>query len=168
GTWAEHWAERPRNIMARFDYQQLVRERLDAEVGTIFKTGRTRVALLKPSTYHVSMSSLGLQHIYRVLNALPDVVAERAFLPDDVEAFAHTRGPLTTYESGMPVGDADIIAVSLAYEIEPTALLRCLDLSGMPLLASDRGEGYPLVVMGGPLTFSNILPAAPFADVVIM
>src|SRR5690606_16920851 len=86
----------------------------------------------------------------------------------DVEAFAHTRGPLTTYESGMPVGDADIIAVSIAYEMEITALLRCLDLSGMPLLASDRGEGYPLVVMGGPLTFSNILPAAPFADVVIM
>lgn len=143
--------------------------RLELERGTLYKQGgRTRVALLKPSTYFVSMSSLGLQQVYRVLNQMDDVVCERAFLPDDPAAYERTRTALFTYESRRPVGDHDIVAVSIAYEMEVTGLLRCLELAGLPLYARERGEGWPLVIVGGPLTFSNILPAAPFADVVVM
>src|SRR6185295_17365486 len=46
---------------------------------------------------------------------------------------------------------------------------------GVPALAADRaeaaragGRGHPLVVVGGPLTFSNPIPAGPFADVIVM
>ena len=154
--------------MAANELQRQARERIAAETGTIFKHGRTRVALLKPSTYYVSMSSLGLQQIYRLLNEMDDVVCERAFLPDDPAEHRKSRTPLFTYESEMFVGDADIIGVSIAYEMEVVPLIECLELAGMPPLAEDRGDGWPLVVMGGPLTFSNILPAARFADVVVM
>ena len=34
------------------------------------------------NTYAVGMSNLGFQTIYRHLNAIPDVVCERVFLPD--------------------------------------------------------------------------------------
>ena len=154
--------------MRNGDFRQIVRGRLDEEIGTIYGHGVTRVALVKPSTYHVSMSSLGLQQIYRVINEIPDVVCERAFLPDDLEAFTRSRTPLFTYESEIVVGDCDVVGISIAYELELCGLIRCLELSGLPPKAADRGEGYPLVILGGPLTFSNPLPAAPFADVVLM
>jgi hypothetical protein len=57
------------------------RERLAREQGTIVKDwgGRLPIALVYPNTYHVGMSSLGFQTLYRLLNARPDVVCERAF-----------------------------------------------------------------------------------------
>src|SRR5438094_3482992 len=43
-----------------------------------------------------------------------------------------------------------------------------LELSGLPLHREERSERHPLVVCGGPLTFSNPVPLEPFADVVVM
>ena len=60
--------------------------RLADEVGTIHKQAELSFALCYPSPYPIGMSSLGFQTIYRGLNALPGVSAERAFLPDDVRA----------------------------------------------------------------------------------
>jgi len=34
--------------------------------------------------------------------------------------------------------------------------------------SDDRGRSHPLVVIGGPLTFSNPVPAAPYADVILL
>ena len=146
----------------------LIDERLAAEQGTIFKVAPLRVALVYPSPYRIGMSSLGFQTIYRELNGRPDTVCERAFLPDDVEAWRRSRSPLLTYESRRPVADFDVVAFSLAYELELTGVFECLELSGIPILAEDRGPRTPLVVIGGPLTFSNPVPAAPFADVILM
>ncbi len=130
--------------------------------------GSCRVALTYPSPYHVAMSSLGFQVIYKRINALPDTVCERAFLPDDVAAWRATGRPLTTYESGRPIGDYDVVAFSLSYELEISGVLECLDLAGIPLFAADRDASHPLVVIGGPLTFSNPVPSGPFADVIVM
>src|SRR5262245_37570591 len=124
------------------------------------------------------MSSLGFQTVYRQLNGMPDVAAERAFLPDDARRARDAREPLRTYESGRPVGDFPIVAFSLAYELELAGLVDCLDLAGIPAFADERaakiddkaggGAKVPLVVIGGPLTFSNPIPAAPFADVMLL
>src|SRR6185369_13915580 len=117
------------------------------------------------------MSSLGSQTIYRELNALPDVAAERAFLPDDAQAARRSREPLCTYESARPVGDFRVVAFSLAYELELAGLVDCLDLAGIPILAEERAlhpQRHPLVVIGGPLTFANPVPAGPYADVMLL
>jgi radical SAM superfamily enzyme YgiQ (UPF0313 family) len=145
--------------------------RLADEVGTIHKQGELPFALCYPSPYAVGMSSLGFQTIYRGLNALPGVAAERAFLPDDAQAARAAGESLKTYESARPVGDFPVIAFSLAYELELAGLVDCLDLAGVPLLADERAahpERHPLVVVGGPLTFSNPVPAAPYADVLLL
>jgi radical SAM superfamily enzyme YgiQ (UPF0313 family) len=152
----------------RWDLEQTIDDLLDDEKGTIFKDAPTRIALLYPSPYRVGMSSLGYQTIYRLLNLRDDVVAERAFLPDDPEAYRDSRTPLFTMESKIHVSEPDIIAVSVAYETEVLGLIESLDLSGIPLRATDRDERWPLVVFGGPLTFSNPLPVAPFCDVMVM
>ncbi len=144
----------------------LARTRLNDEVGTIVKDGPERVALVYPSPYSVGMSSLGFQQIYRTINASPGRAAERAFLTEDVEA--HRRVPLFTYESGRPVGDFPVIAFSVAYEIEIAGVVHVLDLAGLPPLAEQRDERHPFVLAGGPLTFSNPLPLAPFADAILM
>ncbi|MCB9521716.1 MAG: radical SAM protein [Myxococcales bacterium] len=141
---------------------------LSAEIGTIYKQAPRRLALLYPSPYRAAMSSLGYQVIYRLVNERPDWSAERAMLPDDVDAYRRSRTPLFTLESQFPVQEAEVVAVSLAYELELAGLLTCLDLAGIPLRAAQRGPGDPLVVIGGPLTFSNPVPAGPFADVVVM
>src|SRR5436190_6174175 len=117
------------------------------------------------------MSSLGFQTVYRLLNGMPDFSAERAFLPDDARAAREGRESLRTYESGRPVGDFSIVAFSLAYELELAGLVDCLDLAGIPAFAEERvgrGGNTPLIVIGGPLTFSNPVPAAPYADVMLL
>jgi radical SAM superfamily enzyme YgiQ (UPF0313 family) len=63
------------------------------------------------------------------------------------------------------------VAFSLAYEIELGGVVDCLDLAGIPALAEDRAAArhrQPLVVIGGPLTFSNPVPAGPYADVILL
>jgi radical SAM superfamily enzyme YgiQ (UPF0313 family) len=145
--------------------------RLADEVGTIYKQAGLAFALCYPSPYAVGMSSLGFQTIYRGLNALPDVSAERAFLPDDARAALAAGEPLRSYESARPVGDFPVVAFSLAYELELAGLVDCLDLAGIPLFAEERAaraDRFPLVVIGGPLTFSNPVPAAPYADVMLL
>jgi radical SAM superfamily enzyme YgiQ (UPF0313 family) len=152
-------------------FRELRQQRLAAEQGTIFAQAELPVALVYPSPYHVGMSSLGYQTIYRLLNAVPSVAAERAFLPDDVPGARGTREVLCTYESNRPVADFSIVGFSLAYELELAGLVHCLDLAGIPALAEQRdveGRRWPLVVVGGPLTFSNPVPAGPLADVIVM
>ncbi len=155
----------------RPQFRDLRADRLADEAGTIYKQAELAFALCYPSPYAVGMSSLGYQTIYRGLNALPGVAAERAFLPDDIRAARTAGEPLRTYESARPVGDFPVVAFSLAYELEIAGLVDCLDLAGIPAFAEERlarADRFPLVVIGGPLTFSNPVPAAPYADVMLI
>jgi radical SAM superfamily enzyme YgiQ (UPF0313 family) len=146
-----------------------IQHRLSRERGTIFKDAPVRIALLYPSPYTVGMSSLGYQTIYRELNGRPDAVAERAFAPDDMAEARRLREPVLTYESGKPVGDFPLVALSVAYENELGNLLETLELAGIPPLRSERNaRRHPFVLMGGPLTFSNPTPLCAFADAVVM
>jgi radical SAM superfamily enzyme YgiQ (UPF0313 family) len=153
------------------DFREIRLQRLADEIGTIHRQADWSVALVYPSPYHVGMSSLGFQTVYRQLNQLPGCAAERAFCPDDVAEARRRREPLATYESGRPVGDFPVVAFSVAYELELAGLVDCLDLAAIPALAQERAQSpnqYPLVVAGGPLTFSNPVPAGPFVDVMIL
>ena len=150
--------------MPRGRTQSALRRYLAAESGTIRKEAELRLALVYPSPYRAAMSSLGYQTIYRRLNQASGVAADRAVLPDD----DGEQAPLLTLEREQPVGGYPLIAFSVAYELELAGLIRCLELSGVPPLAADRGGEHPLVAAGGPLTFSNPVPLAPFCDVILV
>ncbi len=128
------------------------------------------MAMVYPSPYAAAMSSLGFLTLYRRINAMPGVAAERAVLPsrDDIARHRETRTPLLTLETQRPVGDFDVLGISHAYELELTGIVEVLELSGLQPLARDRTANDPLVVIGGPITFSNPLPTSPFADVMIL
>ena len=145
---------------------------LAAEQGTIRKDwgGKIAVALVYPNAYAVGMSNLGFQTIYRHLNALPDVVCERVFLPDpaDVVEMQRTQSPPFSLESQRPLTDFHMIGFSVTYEGDYINLLRLLDLAGIPLRAADRRAHDPLVLMGGVCAFSNPEPVAPFMDFIVV
>ena len=131
-------------------------------------SGSFRVALVYPNLYYVAMSNLGFQSVYSMLNRIPDVKCERAFLPDDVdkEELERTGRPLTSFETDTPLRDFDAIAFSVCFENDYLHVLQVLRLSGVPLRTRDRGPRDPLVILGGAALFLNPEPLAPFADLV--
>jgi radical SAM superfamily enzyme YgiQ (UPF0313 family) len=154
--------------MSTWKHLEKVRRLVSDEHGTLRRQASLRIALCYPSPYSVGMSSLGFQTIYREIHLHPDVTAERAFLPDAGDDYRGSRTPVFTYESETPLDEFPVLAFSVSYELEIPGLLEMLDLSGIPLLRSERGIQHPLVVVGGPLTNSNPMPLAPFADLIIL
>jgi len=143
---------------------------LAAEQGTIRKDwgGKISVALVYPNTYAVGMSNLGFQTIYRHLNAIPDVVCERVFVPDaeDADEMRRSATPPFSLESRRPLTDFHLVGFSVTYEGDYINVLRLLAMAGIPLRAAARRAHDPLVLMGGVCAFSNPEPIAPFMDFV--
>ncbi|MGD2185839.1 MAG: TIGR03960 family B12-binding radical SAM protein [Desulfobacterales bacterium] len=135
----------------------------ETEIGTIRKSwrGRIRIALVYPNRYHVGMSNLGFQSVYRLLNDYDHVVCERAFLPEPSRPHI---APLKTIESGKRLSDADIIAFSLSFENDYPHILSILDNIGLPLRADHRSDQDPLLLAGGVASFLNPEPIAAFFD----
>ena len=144
------------------------RKRLQGETGTVVKDwgGRLSVALVFPNSYYVGMSNLGFQTIYGALNRRPEIVCERAFLPDPEDLPVHERSgvPVLSLESQRPLREFDCVAFSATYENDYLHMLQILALSGIPVRARDRAEGDPLVSMGGVCAWSNPEPLAAFMD----
>lgn len=143
---------------------------MGGEMGSIRKEAADlRFALAFPDVYEVGMSHLGLRILYHVLNEVPGIAAERVFAPwPDMEAQMRAAGsPLATLETATPLAECDIIGFTLQYELSYTNILNMLRLGGIPLLASDRTERFPLVIAGGPCAY-NPEPLAPFLDAVLL
>lgn len=137
---------------------------LAEEIGTIRKDpgGKLRIALLYPNTYAIGMSNLGVQTLYRLLNARPDVVCERAFLPADSSSSASLR----TLESDTPLRAMDVLAFSVSFELDYPNIPRMLRLAGIAPFAAER-QG-PLVMAGGATVSYNPEPIAPFLDLAVI
>src|SRR2546427_75558 len=120
-------------------YQGLLAE----ERGTVRKDwgGKIAFALVYPNTYAVGMSNLGFQTIYRHLNALPDVVCERVFLPNPEDADEMRRSGTSPFslESLRPLGDFQMIGFSVTYEGDYINVLRLLAMASIPLRAAAGG-----------------------------
>lgn len=162
-----------RTHFSNSSFQTLVARRLQDEIVFFraLETGPVRLALCYPSPYPIAMSSLGYQVVYRILNEClrPRVLAERAFLPDHMASHRpRTKEPFLTYESGFAVGEATAVFFSVAYELELHGFFTCLELASIPISTEQRTHRHPLVICGGPLTFSNPLPLGPFADIVVI
>lgn len=128
-----------------------------------------RMALVFPDTYEIGISNMGLQILYRLVNRREDALAERAYAPwpDYEQALRRRRKPLTTLESGTPLGRFDIIGMSIPYELTFTNILAVLDLAGLPLRAEQRDARHPVVIGGGAAVY-NPEPLAPFFDAFVI
>ena len=124
-----------------------------------------RFAFCFADVYEIGMSHLGMKILYHLLNEREDTWCERVFAPwVDMEDKMREAGiPLFALESMEAVKDFDFLGFTLQYEMCYSNIVNMLDLAGVPLLAADRGEGDPFVVMGGPCAYSAE-SIAPFAD----
>ena len=145
---------------------------LGSEINTIKKDldeVKLRFALAFPDLYEIGTSHFGMQILYHILNAKPDIAAERVFAPGtDMEAVLRKSGlPLFSLESRQPIHNFDILGFSLLYELNYTNVLTMLDLANIPFLASARDSSHPLVIAGGPCT-CNPEPVADFFDAIVV
>jgi radical SAM superfamily enzyme YgiQ (UPF0313 family) len=155
---------------------EVARATLAREAGTIHKDhgGRLCVALAYPNSYHVGMSSLALQILYRSLNSDPKVVCERVFWDKRLNA---PDLPLLSLESQTPVRQFHVWAFTISFEMDYFNVLAMLRAAGVPPMAEDRarlaGEPetlgrYPLLIAGGPGIAMNPEPMAPFFDAIVI
>ncbi len=128
-----------------------------------------RLALAFPDVYEVGMSNLGMAILYELVNAQPDMLAERVYAPwpDMAGAMRQANLPLFSLESRRPISEFDIIGFSLQYELNYTNVLEMLDLAGVPLLAAERGPEHPVVIAGGTCTH-NPEPLSDFIDLFVV
>lgn len=122
-----------------------------------------------PDLYEIGMSHLGMHILYGVLNSIDGVWCERVFsVATDMEERLRTNNlPLFSLESRTPLHEFDFIGFTLQYELSYTNILNIMQLGKIPLRSSDRGENYPIVMMGGPCAY-NPEPLADFADMILL
>ncbi len=124
-----------------------------------------KVALAFPDLYEIGQSHLGLRILYELINAQPDMLAERVFTPwpDFQKLIRENKVRLHSLENKQPLSGFEVIGFSLQYELSYTNILTMLSLGGIPLLAAERTQAHPIVIGGGPCTF-NPEPMADFFD----
>ncbi|MFA5367393.1 MAG: TIGR03960 family B12-binding radical SAM protein, partial [Dehalococcoidia bacterium] len=134
-----------------------------------WSTTEVKIALAYPDTYEIGMSNLGLSILYHIVNSEPYALAERVYAPwvDMRDAMKKASIPLFSLESKRPLRDFDIVGCPLGYELTYTNVLDMLDLAGIPLLSSQRGDGDPLIIAGGTCAL-NPEPMWEFIDLFVI
>lgn len=125
-----------------------------------------RFAMCFPDVYEIGMSHLGIQILYDMFNRRKDVWCERVYSPwTDLDKVMREKDiPLFALESQEPVRDFDFLGITIQFEMCYTNILQVLELSHIPLHASDRTLEDPFVIGGGPCTY-NPEPLAEFFDI---
>ncbi|UIE40668.1 TIGR03960 family B12-binding radical SAM protein [Leptodesmis sichuanensis] len=155
---------------------------LGNELGAVHKpweSATVRWALTYPEVYEVGASNLGHIILYNILNAQPQQLCDRAYLPapDLAAKLRNTQTPLFAVESRRPLTNFDILGFSLSYELGATNILEMLDLAGIPLTWQERQSlipnpqspiPYPLIFAGGQTATSNPEPYADFFDFIAL
>jgi radical SAM family uncharacterized protein len=127
------------------------------------------VALCFPDVYEVGMSYTGLMIVYDIINKIEGAAAERIFAPwVDAEKVLREKGiGLFSLESKAALKSFDIVGFSLTNELCYTNVLNMLDLGGINIRSTSRGENEPLVIAGG--SISNCCePLAEFIDLFVL
>ena len=125
-----------------------------------------RFAMCFPDVFEIGMSHLGIQILYDMFNRREDVWCERVYSPwTDLDKVMREKDiPLFALESQEPVRDFDFLGITIQFEMCYTNILQVLELSHIPLHASDRTLEDPFVIGGGPCTY-NPEPLAEFFDI---
>lgn len=122
-----------------------------------------------PDVYEVGMSNLGIKIVASAIESAPNTCVDRCFSPWEDFGRALKENGIELFSLGLkrPLKEFDMLGFSLQFELCYTEVLRMLDLANIPLLASERGEEYPVIQGGGPCAF-NPEPMADFFDLFVI
>ncbi|WDV44681.1 TIGR03960 family B12-binding radical SAM protein [Clostridiaceae bacterium M8S5] len=125
-----------------------------------------RFAFCFPDVYEVGMSHLGMHILYNILNNQDNVYCERVFSPwiDMEKKMRENDIKLFSLETKSSLDEFDFVGFTLQYEMSYTNILNMLDLGNVPLRATDRKEGHPFVIAGGPCAY-NPEPLVGIVDI---
>ena len=115
-----------------------------------------RFAFCFPDVYEVGMSHLGTRILYDTINERKNTYCERVFAPwPDMETLMRKSDiKLFTLETKTPLDQFDMLGFTLQYEMSYTNILNMLDMSGITIRASERGEDEPIIMAGGPCAYN--------------
>ncbi|NUN98389.1 MAG: TIGR03960 family B12-binding radical SAM protein [Candidatus Omnitrophica bacterium] len=122
-----------------------------------------------PDVYEVGMSFTGMNLLYGLLNGAEESSCERVFAPwvDAERRLTELGLPLSSLETGTPLGEFDILGFSLQHEMNYTNILTMLSSAGIPLLQAERDHHHPLIIGGGACAY-NPEPVADFFDAFVI
>lgn len=146
---------------------------IGGEVGSVIKDKSkvdVRFAFCFPDTYDIGMSHLGMKILYSITNERENYWCERVFAPaeDFEELMRENDIPLYALESLDPVSEFDFIGFTMQYELSYTNVLNMLDLAGLPVFASERGDELKNIIVAGGPCVCNPEPLADFFDLFIL
>nr|MBP8036678.1 B12-binding domain-containing radical SAM protein [Negativicutes bacterium] len=149
-----------------------LKQRLASETGVQYSApgAKTGFALIFPNEYHLGMSNLGFQIIYREINSRSDTACERCFLPSQTERQEYLRSatPLMTVENQRPINEFSLIGFAVSFEMDYFNIPDILQMGRVPVCCVDRDETSPIVIAGGPCATFNPEPLVPFIDVFVI
>ena len=134
-----------------------------------WNSASVKFAFVFPDKYEIGISNLGVRIIYDRVNSYKrqsennvsyPFLADRAYAPEPDFKPEFLYG----VESKKALKDFDGVGFSLQYELSYPTVLKMLEMSGIGVKNSERGENEPIVFAGGPCTF-NPLPLSDFIDV---
>jgi len=105
-----------------------------------------------PNDYSIGITSLGYQIVWSTLASRQDVAVSRLFLD------LHEPLPTTP----------ELFGFSVSWELDYVNILGLLESLNIPIRASDRGAGDPLIFGGGPVLTANPEPFADFFDLILL
>ncbi len=132
------------------------------EVNTVIKKvrrGMVRIALVYPSIYEASLSSLGVQLIYFLGNNFNEVYVERFV----VDKLTGDLGEPRSLETNTPLKEFRYIIVSVHYEPDYVNIIRLLLAAGIEPFRKKRCGEY-VVFIGGPTVIANPSPLEDIVD----
>ena len=102
------------------------------------------------------MSHLGTRILYHTINERKDTYCERVFTPwPDMEALMRENDiKLFSLETKTSLDKFDMLGFTLQYEMSYTNILNMLDMSGITIRSSERGEDEPIIMAGGPCAYN--------------
>ena len=115
-----------------------------------------RFAFCFPDVYEVGMSHLGTRILYHTINERKDTYCERVFAPwPDMEGLMRENDiKLFSLETKTSLDKFDMLGFTLQYEMSYTNILNMLDMSGITIRSSERGEDEPIIMAGGPCAYN--------------
>lgn len=103
-----------------------------------------------PAVYNFGMSALGYLTVFKQIDSINGIFAERIFTD--------------TQKTHLAPSNIDAIAFSFSFELDYLGILNILSKYNIPFLAKDRDDSYPLISAGGPVVSANPEPFAEFFD----
>lgn len=107
-----------------------------------------------PAVYNFGMASLGFLSVFKMIDCIDGVYAERVFTDSE--------------KTQIRPENVDVISFSFSFEVDFLGILSMLEKYKIPFLTKDRDENSPLIYGGGPVLSANPEPFADLFDFVMV